>query len=787
MSLEGFNLKVMKRSGNLVNFDTNKIDMAISSCMRDTATGVDDIKTEICSDILKSIENREIVTVDEIQDMIETKLIQYGRSDAAREYIRYRNLRDKVRYKENNFKLLDKDFISKYKHLPNPMDSFGQFVYYRTYSRWIPEENRREQWWETCRRAVEYNCSLAPTTKEEAQELFDDMFNLRLFVSGRTMWVGGTEVVKKSKCANFNCAGEVLDELDCFYDLFYLLMVGAGVGVRVLREDVERLPLFRNDMKVIHEEYDPEIAILRCDNTALTFDDNIATITVGDSKEGWARSLLMFLELYSKSEYNNINTIVFNYNNVRNKGERLKTFGGTASGYGTLLQMFKKIDAVIRNAPDINDNDKVYKKLRPVDCIDICNLIGYNVCVGGVRRTAEITMIDSDDTESINMKSNLYVQKDGKWSINESISHRTMSNNSIYYTKKPSREQLHWHLERQRYSGEPGFVNAEAIVKRHDTAKCVNPCSEILLDSRGMCNLTTLNVCKFVDSNGKVMLNELLETQKRSARAGYRMTCMRMELPKWDNVQKRDRLLGCSFTGWQDFVNMTHISKEEQVEILNKMYEAAREGADTYADQLGTNRPKLVSTCKPSGTVSCLCGSSPGVHFSHSPYYIRRVRIVANDPLLKVCEKLGYTINIENGESEENYTTKVVDFPMKAPEGVTKYDVSAIDQLEIYKMMMNSYIDMNCSITISVKDNEWEDVEQWLWDNWDCVVGVSFLSLSNSFYNLMPYESISKEKYDELMKNFKVFEPNLIKQFEKNEIEIDTGNVECENGVCPVR
>lgn len=378
-------MKVIKRSGAIVDFDTDRITDAIKSAMLD----VGEIDSTLCETIALEIkrENEDTYNtlgVDQIQDEIEHKLLVYNRPDVAKVFIKYRNIRDRVRHKEDSYKFLDKNFISKYKHTENPMTSFGKFVFYRTYSRWLPEEERREHWWESCRRAVEYNCSLAPTTKEEAQKLYDNMFNLKQFLSGRTLWVGGTDIVKKSKAANFNCAGEVLDELEAFYDLFYLLMLGAGIGVRVLKEDVEKLPLFRSDVRIIHKEYDPEVPILRSSNTGITFDGNQAEIVVGDSKEGWARSLLMYLEVISKSEYFNIDTLVFNYDNVRPKGERLKTFGGFASGYTTLLQMFKKVDHVIKNAPEIIEEGVSFRKLRPIDCIDICNLVGYNVSVGGV-------------------------------------------------------------------------------------------------------------------------------------------------------------------------------------------------------------------------------------------------------------------------------------------------------------------------------------------------------------------------------------------------------------------
>ena len=407
--------------------------------------------------------------------------------------------------------------------------------------------------------------------------------------------------------------------------------------------------------------------------------------------------------------------------------------------------------------------------------------------VGGVRRTAEMVIIDESDTECIEAKSNLYKQEDGKWSVNKELIHRQMSNNSIYYTEKPSRERLKWNIEKMRYSGEPGWINAEAAGKRRPNMNGVNPCGEILLDSQGLCNLTTVNVYAFVKEDGTLDEKSLLDAQKLSARAGYRMTCVELELPDWDRVQQRDKLVGCSLTGWQDMVNAIKLTKEEEADLLKKLKKVAKDAVADYAKELGQNEPLLVTTIKPEGTLSQLPSVSSGVHYSHSPYFIRRVRISSDDPLVKVCEELGYPVLPEVGQSIENCTTKVVEFPVKAPEGKTKYDVSALEQLENYKMFMENYVEHNCSITVHVRDHEWEDVENWVWDNWDSVVAVSFLPLDDSFYELLPYEAIEKEEYEKRVNEMKPFIPSLISKYEKEETELDIGNDGCETGICPVR
>jgi ribonucleoside-diphosphate reductase alpha chain/ribonucleoside-triphosphate reductase len=562
-------------------------------------------------------------------------------------------------------------------------------------------------------------------------------------------------------------------------------MVGSGVGVRVLKSDAEKLPLIRTDIEIIHESYTPVPKTVRQDSTSLEFLKNhTVKITIGDSKEGWVQSLDYFIRVFYSTEYRKITTIILNYDHVRSKGEKLKTFGGTASGHSSMKNMFVKIDKIVQKAKARSTTNKV--KLKPIDCLDIANIIGENVVVGGVRRTAEIVLIDQDDKDCIMAKSDLYKKVDEKWIIDQEIAHRQMSNNSIYYTRKPTREQLHWHLQQMRYSGEPGWVNEEAGAKRRPNFAGVNPCAEILLDSKGLCNLTTLNVMAFV-SEGKLDYKGLIEAQKLSARAGYRMTCTELEIPEWDAVQQRDKLLGCSLTGWQDMVNALNMDKVDQEKLLGDLKVAARKAANEYAEELGQKEPLLITTIKPEGTLSLLPVVSSGVHFSHSPYFVRRIRISSDDPLTKVCEELGFPVFPEVGQDNETCTTKVVEFPVKVPDGRTKDDVSALEQLEIYKMFMTHYVEHNCSITVHVRDNEWDAVEEWVWNNWEDTVALSFLSFEDNFYELLPFEAITEKEYNERVKEMKPFIPSLISKYEREEVVYDIGNEGCEGGVCPVR
>lgn len=775
---------IKKRDGTITPFKKNKISRAIALAMAETPQGVDQELADSIAEVIEEelLSNHRTYDVEEVQDLVENYLMGTHRRETAKAYIIYRIRKAAEREKRSKGTgLLSDEFLSSYKHQQSPMGELGNFVYYRTYSRWLEEEKRREYWWETVRRVVEYNASLAPTSRQEAEEIYDNMFNLRMFASGRSTWIGGTDVAKFYPMSNFNCAFLVIDEMRAFKDLFYLLMIGTGVGLRITKEDISKLPKVRTNYTLINESYIPVPKGERQEATGLEFPSTaIARITVGDSKEGWAQALELFFRLIAGSEFRQVENILINYDNVRPYGEKLKTFGGHASGHQSLLTMFQKIQKIIeKKAGD-------YVHFAPIDALDIANIIGENVVIGGVRRTAQIVLIDSDDQECIDAKSNLYKNVGGQWIVDKEIIHRSMSNNSIFYHEKPSREQLHWQIEKMRYSGEPGWVNSEAAQKRRPNFQGLNPCAEILLDNRGMCNLTTLNTAGFVH-DGMLDRKSLLSAQRLSARVGYRLTQVELELPHWNLVHERDRLTGVSLMGWQDMVNATGMNLDEEKALLAELRECATQAVKQYAAQLGTPESLLVTTVKPDGTMSQLPGASPGLHYSHSPYYIRRVRINSADPLCKVVEELGYPVLPEVGQTWETATTKVVEFPVMAPEGRTKYDVGAIEQLENYKKFMNYYVQHNASATIHVKPDEWDAIEQWVWDNWDDVVALSFLSLDDSFYDLMPYEAISEEEYLARKAEMKPFRPSLITKYEVAEEEFDIGDESCDSGLCPIR
>ncbi len=362
--------------------------------------------------------------------------------------------------------LLSSTFLSSFPNDPPAWKSntFGHFVYKRTYSRWLPEANRRETWKETVSRVVEYSMSLyqGPASvddlRKEAETMFSFIFNLQVFPAGRTLWVGGTDAVQKHPFANFNCSFRVIDGFEAFTDIFYLLMLGVGTGFRVTRTDAEKLPVINPDIALAHKPYHGKKKSERIEDTMTFQEDDSFYIVVGDSKEGWVEALRQYLKALATD---GIESIVINYDSVRPAGEILKTFGGRASGHTALRDMFKKLHKVVRNGNT---------HLQPVQLMDMCNIIAQAVVVGGVRRSSQITLFDMADTDILDAKLDLYTDpaKAGK-------DYRSQSNNSIFFNEKPSRSQLEGIFQRILTSYEPGFINAEAARNRRPWYQGTNP------------------------------------------------------------------------------------------------------------------------------------------------------------------------------------------------------------------------------------------------------------------------------------------------------------------------
>lgn len=690
--------------------------------------------------------------------------------------------------------ILSEGFLERYKNADSPLSNIGEFVYLRTYSRYLNDKKRRENWFETVLRTTEYNIELGLNFKKEhnlninmddeikeAQLLFDNLFNLRTFTSGRTLYMGGTDIVRQYPLSNFNCCFTMIERYHDFVDVFYLLMIGAGVGVRIDKELIGKMPYIRKASleSRYNEDVRRNLSKSQIENTLLEVDKNTAVIKVGDSKEGWCDALETYFNLLTEERYRNIDKLIIDYSFVRPAGERLMRFGGRASGYKSLKRMFDKIDKVIEGTEN--------GELKTIDVLDIATIISENVVSGGVRRSAMMIICDEDDEEVINAKSSLYKVVDGSWIENKSISHRKMSNNSVLYKKKPSIDKIKEILDSIKINGEPGFINGMEAERRKSSFKGCNPCGEILLQSHECCNLTTNNLLAFVDDNNRLDIEALEEILKLSVRVAIRMTLVKAELPDWNKVMERDRIIGISLTGMMDMVNKTGMKYDELEKLLKHLRRVVRNEGKKYCHELKISVPELMTTIKPEGSLSTLPCVSSGIHYSHSHYYIRRVRISVNDPLYKMIEKLGcYPVFNENGQNDENCTTKVIEFPVKAPEGRTKYDVSAIEQLELYKLSMINWTDHNTSITVHVRDEEWDDVAKWLYENFNYVVGITFLPLLDETYPLLPYEAISREEYERRIREIKPLDYDLLAEFDDDE-EHEILEKECAGGACPIR
>lgn len=764
-------MQVIKRDGTTEEYLGQKIERAVEKAMFATYLVMEPIMLaepfQVSLYVWGIIKDaKKPISIKQLENIIFRKLTDDGYTDAAVNYIEYKTKREMERSKHK----LTQEFLDKYPDYPDCMDELAKFVYIRTYSRWLPDKNRRETWKETCARAINGNCSYLPTKDGEPEKLFDNMFNLRQRISGRMLWMGGTEALDKTPLAAYNCSGIVMDNIRSFHELFYLLMVGTGVGCRVLKEDIAKLPKFDTTKKLYHVKT-PVPQGTTLEHTKVSNYGHSVIITVGDSKEGWCEALTAYLTTMTDDTTKSIS---IDYSYIRPQGAPLKTFGGYASGYASLKEMFEKLHKII--VKESTDG-----KLRPLNVADMCNIVGQNVVAGGTRRTAELILFSPDDEEMLRAKENL----------DQEHYFRYMSNNSMYLEEKPSREELAKIMYSIKETGEPGFINVKAAKERRADFAIVNPCAEIMLPNKAVCNLTNINVSKFIDERGNVMVPQLKEACKLSARACYRLTEPSLELEGWSEIHHRDRLIGCSITGWQDAVAGV-LSHEEQALLLSLMKSWINEFANQYADENHRPRPVLYTTVQPDGTGGLISGCSAGVHYNHSPYYFRRVRISTNSPLYQAVKYLdGWQIDNEVGQGDDG-NTKVITFPCKSKSTITKYNVSAIEQLEQYKMMQKFYVDHNTSITVTVKDDEWDDVVNWLDKNWDYVVGISFLSLNQDYYPLMPYEECTKEQYLELKSKMAPLDPELVNKYEfelqtvGKDFEIDESG-ECEDGHCPVR
>lgn len=714
---------------------------------------------------------------------------------------------------------LKPEFLNKYPDNPQWNSLLGQFVYLRTYSRFDHIKGRREHWKETCARVVNYSMSLyegpADTAelRAEAEALFHEMFNLRLFTAGRTMWIGGTDAARKFPLSNFNCSFTVVDSYRAFVDAFYLMMLGTGVGFRVLPRDVTQLSPIKTNVVVAHKPYHPKAQEARVDNTTVYEDSGGVYIIVGDSKEGWVDALSIYFDVLTSDKQ--IESIMINYDNVRQQGEILKTFGGRASGHTALRDMFKQIHKVVCRGTN---------QLSTVQAMDIMNIIGSCVVVGGVRRSSEITLFDIGDKEVMDAKVDLWSDP-----AKADFYYRGMSNNSIYFTSKPTKAQLEDIFKRVLNNGEPGFINATAAARRRPNYAGTNPCAEILLADNGVCNLSEVNVAGFVGHDASkrpyIDFNKLADAVKLATRVGLRMTNVELELPHWDAVQKRDRLTGVSLTGYVEAMDAVGVDSSEPNsfvpiitedgsyyslllgDFLRTLNITANEEANLYAKEMRIPAPLLVSTIKPSGTISQLPTVSSGGHSSYAPFYVRRVRISSFDPLAKTMLAVGYPVypeattmrpeefvklsNFERMKVLDSAQTWVIEFPIKTSAKRSANSESAVEQLNRYFTLQEYWTDHNTSITITFSPEEVDEIIEMILENWDNYIGVSFLPKNTTAYPLLPYEEITEEEFAKRRNQVEhITWENIVAELvqrESKQTEEDEFDPDCAGGACPVR
>ncbi|TSA55921.1 MAG: ribonucleoside-triphosphate reductase [Methylophilaceae bacterium] len=598
--------------------------------------------------------------------------------------------------------------------IENPYENF---IALSRYARWIAEDNRRETWGETVERYFSFmlnhlkeNYSYIPDEKLVA-ELKNGVFERSVMPSMRSVMTSGL-ALERDNVTGYNCAFLPVDSPRSFDETMYILMCGTGVGFSVEYKYINKLPAV------------PE-----------SLEKSTTVITVEDSKQGWAKAYRELLALLWSGQIPAIDV-----SKVRPSGARLKTMGGRSSGPQPLVNLFDFTIAKFKNATGRN--------LKPIECHDIMCKIGEVVVVGGVRRSAMISLSNINDIEMAQAKS-------GNWW--EASPQRALSNNSVAYSRKPDMEQFiaEWKSLYDSKSGERGIYNvaaAQAQAAKYgrrdpDIHYGTNPCSEIILRPYQFCNLSEV-VLREKDTKKeierKVELATILGTWQST------LTDFKYLRKIWKDNTEEERLLGVSLTG--QFGHKFMSGKEDLVSLeafLISLRESARAKNKDEAGKIGIPESAAITCVKPSGTVSQLVGVSSGMHPWHSPYYIRTVRGAKTDPISVFLKEVG--IPVEDDVMKPNETS-VFSFPIKAPEGaIVRNDLTAIDHLNIWLVYQRAWCEHKPSITVSVKEEEWMEVGAWIYKNFDEVSGISFLPHSDHSYKQAPYQEVSKEEYDTLV------------------------------------
>lgn len=632
------------------------------------------------------------------------------------------------------------------------MDNYQKFIHKSRYARYLEEEGRRETWEETVNRYIEFFFKHEDFISPEREEIQRAIENMEVMPSMRCLMTAG-EALERDNIAGYNCSYVAVDNQRVFDETMYVLMCGTGVGFSVERQYISKLP------EVAEEFYDTD-----------------TTIVVADSKAGWSKSYRELVSMLYNGQIPKWDT-----SKVRPAGARLKTFGGRASGPEPLVDLFQFTVEVFRNAKG--------RKLTSMECHDIMCKIADIVVVGGVRRSALISLSNLTDERMRKAKS-------GQWW--EDNPQRALANNSVAYTEKPDVGIFMREMEAlyESKSGERGIFNREAARKaaersgRRETDNIeygTNPCSEIVLRSKQFCNLTEVVVRPadtYSDLERKVRIATILGTLQST------LTNFRYLSSAWKKNTEEERLLGVSLTGIMDHPVMAGQSNEghsddgycDLEEWLQKLKEVAVETNKEWAAKLGINPSAAITCVKPSGTVSQLVNSASGIHARFSPYYIRTVRGDNKDPLTQFL--IGQGVPNEPAIGKEDSTT-VFSFPMKSPEGsVIENDLSALEQLEMWKTYQEHWCEHKPSVTVYYTDEEYPSVMSWLWDNFDYVSGISLLPKSDHTYKQAPYQEISEEEYTVLQNEMPDIDWNAFKETEDNTESSQT--LACSGGVCDV-
>jgi len=595
------------------------------------------------------------------------------------------------------------------------MTPYSTFIAKSRYSRFIPDQNRREHWGESVDRYFAFmfdhldkNYKWSPNN-DLRLELISAVKNLEVMPSMRAIMTAG-KALDRDNTAGYNCSYLPVDDPKAFDEAMYILLCGTGVGFSVEHKYVDQLP------EVPDQLFDSQ-----------------TTISVADSKEGWAKALRQLIALLYSGE-----VARYDLSRIRPAGARLKTFGGRASGPGPLDELFKFTIAKFRGA--------VGRKLTSIECHDILCKIGEVVVVGGVRRSAMISLSDLEDDRMRSCKSGNWWEQNG---------HRALANNSATYNSKPDIGQFlqEWTSLYNSHSGERGIFSREA--SQSQAAKNgrrdpnydfgTNPCSEIILRPYQFCNLTEV-VVRAEDTveslANKIRIATILGTFQST------MTHFPYLRKVWQKNTEEERLLGVSLTGILDNKWMGEVS-DSTAKALEQLRKVAVDTNSDLATQLGIPRSAAITCVKPSGTVSQLVDSASGIHARHSQYYIRRVRGDKKDPLSAFLTSAG--VPAEDCVMRPD-STVVFSFPMKAPEGARlRDDLTAIEHLDVWMMYQRHWCEHKPSVTISVKEDEWMDVGAWVFRNFDEISGVSFLPWAGGTYRQAPYEECNKEQYEEML------------------------------------